>query len=68
MLDGSFFIGCHVITVTLFLGGGLLLMNSKRQLAVDATIFILATAFSLVCLGHTVMLWSLRRNFFIVLR
>lgn len=46
----------------------LLTMDFEGQMAVDVVLFILAAAFSLVSIGYIAMLWSLRRNFFIVMR
>lgn len=46
----------------------LLAMKFVGQMVIDIIIFILAAAFSVVIVGHIIMLWSLRRNFFIVLR
>lgn len=43
-------------------------MESEVQVAIDVILFILAAAFSLVSTGYIAMLWSLRRNFFIILR
>ena len=43
-------------------------MEFEGQIAIDTVIFVTAAAFALLCVGHIVMLWRLRRDFFIVLR
>ena len=43
-------------------------MEFEEQKAIDTVIFVTAAAFALLCVGHIVMLWRLRRDFFIVLR
>eukprot|EP00752_Nemacystus_decipiens_P009711 g8672.t1 len=44
------------------------IMEFKGQTAIDTILFVTAASFSLVCIRYIAMLWSRRRDFFIVLR